>query len=202
MELNHKISSSGWAATIIDFLNFSFIFNELEKTTLRPFLGRHGHAGFNMGRIIRSVTSAVRGNAKAAKTIAATFSGWRRRSGKYGFPSDRWTASCIGVAVRPGKTLKTRNPLGFTSALRLSAIALRACLVAASWLTLAPAFRPAVELMNTTCPSRAISIDSNCWVRAYGASTFVRNWRSKLSREAEEKGSVWINPALWTRMST
>src|SRR5207249_2285998 len=65
------------------------------------FSSRCDQYDFMQGRILTSVTSAVRGSVRALMTTAATSSGWISNSGLYFLCSISWTIACIGLAVRP-----------------------------------------------------------------------------------------------------
>ena len=110
----------------------------------------------------RSVTSAFLGKDSAARTVEATSSGYSSNSGLFACCRIAESLACRCVAVRPGCTLRTRTPNWLTSDLRLSANALTLCCVAAYWLRSRGAVNPTEELMNTICPSAALSNGKSC----------------------------------------
>ena len=61
----------------------------------------HFGGSFSIGRMLTSVTSALRGRVRAARTTWTTSPGRMRNSGQYGLSSCSWTISCIGVSVLP-----------------------------------------------------------------------------------------------------
>src|SRR4030067_591295 len=87
--------------------------------------------------------------------------------------------------------------ISVTSALRLPATALVACFVAAYWHTLGNAFIPALELINTICPLRVISMGNKACVKAKGARTLMRYYLSNASRGADSILPHVIVPAQW-----
>ena len=135
-----------------------------------------------IGRIEISVTSAVRGqrHRRRRRSLPRPPAGASVPGGS-GLPSQPWIIACRGVAVRPGKTVVTRIPSGFTSSRSDVARARRPACVAAYWPALARATRAALELTKTIWPCARRRLGRSPLVSANGARRFASYWRSKSS---------------------